>query len=820
MITRSRRLLRLVPNTGAALLIVLAFVVLLTGLVLAYFSRTGTDRQLAQSSFNDMDADLLARSALDIVVGDFKQEIVSGSTNIAPGGTPFYSPTPATNVLPMRSGNPTFALPEYPNDPIPNLIRRSIRFNNPAELNAMPSPGVPSRASAINSAADISANGRSIGLAKWNSHYLIPRDPSATGDDPKPINTFVAPDWVIVTRAGPSPFPSWNTALKDPTSTNTTYAVGRYAYAVYDEGGLLDVNVAGFPSPSSIPVGWAINIGRKSVLAVANLTALPTTPGNFMSTQAINTIVAFRNYATMGLISSGLSSTISASQAGNFTTYYLGSPTGSPSPSPTPWPWMLASDHVGTSQDFGAVNMVKTALGPTGRTDQSFITRAELIKLRSSTNIASVNTLQYFGTFSREKNASTWRANGTTSGQIEANLAAPPTGPGRFYIGALNSVVPTQSVQEGIGLKWKSKGQPPDAGYGYWTYNGPTNPNALDHIPSFVQGAKHHFFKLLEYAMTAADSNSDSTIDFKTTLSVGASLIDQYDPNNNFNLYTNTGDNTGSYTTAIKANFLGYLFGMERNDANIANVVPSPVPSPVPTPSPAPTPIFLDHYLDIGAPVYGGRPLRGVGEFGYGIKTNLAGLPTIDFCTWPQVQNAPWGDSPVLDFFSYNKADPAIGGAPVRSGIVSLNTRQPPVLAALLNGTLLHETAPASTVTSADATSAADTIVNATATNPALSRADIVRLASGVINTSFPAYNGTRFIKEAREAIPRALAENVQARTWGLLIDLVAQTGHYSPNAQGLGDFIVEGEKRYWLHIAIDRFDGTVVGQQLEEALQ
>ena len=33
-------------------------------------------------------------------------------------------------------------------------------------------------------------------------------------------------------------------------------------------------------------------------------------------------------------------------------------------------------------------------------------------------------------------------------------------------------------------------------------------------------------------------------------------------------------------------------------------------------------------------------------------------------------------------------------------------------------------------------------------------------------------------------------------------------------------DFIFEGEKRYWLRIAIDRFDGTVVGQQLEEVVQ
>src|SRR5438477_5770053 len=115
MKTHSRRLLRLARNKGAALIIVLAFVVLLTGVVLAYFSRTTTDRQLAQSSFNDTDADLLARSALDIVVGDFKQEIVNGSTNIAPAGVAaFYSPAPAANVVPKGSGNPAS---------IPNLIR-------------------------------------------------------------------------------------------------------------------------------------------------------------------------------------------------------------------------------------------------------------------------------------------------------------------------------------------------------------------------------------------------------------------------------------------------------------------------------------------------------------------------------------------------------------------------------------------------------------------------------------------------------------------------------------------------------------------------
>ncbi len=820
MMTRSRRLLRLAPNKGAALIIVLAFVVLLTGLVLAYFSRSATDRQVAQSSFNDTDAYLLARSALDIVIGDFKQEIVNGSTSASIPGV-YYVPWTKANgylvdaVVPVRRGT---------SSTIPNLIRPSIRNDTGIWAN-----WISSSASAVNSTTDPSANGRSISRAQWNSHYLIPRDPSATGDDSTPINTFVAPDWVIVTRNGPSVEPgigSGATALNNPASTNTNYAVGRYAYAVYDEGGLLDINVAGFPTQGSNPAGWGWNIGRKGVLAFADLTALP------MTTAAINTIVGFRNYATMGLSSSGLNFSFSAGAAGNFSTYFLG-PVGVS-------PWVSPSDHVGTGQDFGAVNLTKTGSGTSSRTDQSFITRGELIKLRRSANIASVDTLQYLGTFSREKNASTWRAGGTTTGQIEAHLAAPPAGHGRFYIGLLNTVVPApaspSNFQNALGLKWQPHtGGGKSVTPGWWFYNGPTNPTALAHIPPFAGNAKHEFFKLLEYAMFGNDDGNDggSTQEFVTTLSVGASLIDQYDPLVGVTLqYSDTGDSTGSYTTAIKtSNSSGlWAFGMEKSDPNLAVLTTLAAPAPVPTPAGAM--IFVGANTSDPNDANGsGRPLRGVGDFSYGVKTNLYNsstgtYPTLDFITWPQAQNAPWGDTPVLDFFSYSNPYQtnvtngfATAAAPIRSGVVSLNTRQPRVLAALLSGTLVHETTN-TTVTGADAIDAANTIVNAAATTPALSRADIVRLASGVINGSFPAYNGTRFTKEAREAIPRALAECVQTRTWGLLIDLVAQTGHYSPNAQGLGDFIVEGEKRYWLHIAIDRFDGTVLDQQLEEALQ
>ena len=84
-------------SKGAALIIVLAFVVLATSLSLAYLSRTTTNRQLAQSSSNDTSADLVARSALDITVSDLKQEIANNPTvtaaNIQPTRYPAGIPT-------------------------------------------------------------------------------------------------------------------------------------------------------------------------------------------------------------------------------------------------------------------------------------------------------------------------------------------------------------------------------------------------------------------------------------------------------------------------------------------------------------------------------------------------------------------------------------------------------------------------------------------------------------------------------------------------------------------------------------------------------
>jgi hypothetical protein len=48
------------------------------------------------------------------------------------------------------------------------------------------------------------------------------------------------------------------------------------------------------------------------------------------------------------------------------------------------------------------------------------------------------------------------------------------------------------------------------------------------------------------------------------------------------------------------------------------------------------------------------------------------------------------------------------------------------------------------------------------------------------------------------------------------MIDVVAQSGRYTSASKTLNDFVVEGERRYWLHVAIDRFTGEVVAEQIE----
>jgi hypothetical protein len=762
---------------GAALIIVLAFMALLTGLALAYFSHTATDRQLAQASFHDASADLLARTALDIIVGSLKREIVVAGVNVT-----------QANIQPQRSGDDAS---------IPNLVRRSVRND------AISPPGVPSFASAVSSGPVDPANPKrgEITRARWNSHYLIPTGVS-----------FTPPDWVLVTLRGPNPAPL-------PSDV-----VGRYAFAVYDEGGLLDMNLAGFPAwtgssadnPTPTPTPWQVNVGRKGIIAFADLGALPAAP----TSSQMNKIVGWRNYGTTKQTATSfrrfsfqLDPNIQQDAWGSYLLDFGDAPYTDPSI------YLFTS----VPSDFPSYS----------RTDQAFMTRKELLRLQGSIGF-SHDLLQYMGTFSRERNrpAPDWRGlNNRSSDRFPMNAIglvkpAPPDsvtrrargngdGNGVGWRGRGRYRGSARDILETFGLAWVN-GTGTDksqlAYWGRWQYAGeqqPSEPNnqPVAYIPPLR--SRLEFIKTLNYALNVANaswdpfSNDTNLGRVARTLSIAASLIDQYDDSGD----TNERDpQTGSHTAVIEYSG-GFVLGWE-NENNPSSpdydIDKDPYawiidPNTGSTkPRPATVPIVLNH------------PFSNVGEFGYGLDT-ANGFQPLNFAT--EMSN----DKAVLDFFTYN---PILHTYP-RAGILNLNTRNLPVLAAALKAALKNDTiAPplsSAVISASEATAAAQRIVDETKLRPALNRADVARLVRVGANGAWT--------KEQKEAIARALAEMGQVRTWNLMVDVIAQTGKCSRGEIDAAKFIVEGENRYWLHIALGRdlnTDGTVdvLGTQLEEVTE
>jgi len=656
-------------------------------------ARSTADRPLAQAGFGTAAADQLARSALTIIITDFKQEVANAGL-----------PPTEGNIMPQRSGTSSI---------VPNLVRRSVR-NDPA-----PAPAVASRASDANSTADISLNGRYITAARWNKHYLVPRlNAGSTSIDTTPIGTFVAPDWVLVTNAGP-------TVL----STPNTSVLGRYAYAVYDEGGLLDINVAGFPNANSTDATYIKNIGRKGVLAFADLTAIgmsvSSSGGGDPSYGSIDNFIGWRNY--LSALPSGAYSTFSfPANPINFVSYFLDQ-----------------------SRTFLAVAVPASypTSGSPPRIDQGFVTRSQLLELRR-TLTASQDAMQYLGTFSRESNKSTWSDSGTKlSGRCPLS---------RFDL-FTNPTVNSVAIQQYFGLHYVPAAGPTAE---HWQYVGTSGGTLQSTIPS-VSGTNQDpdLPSLLKYALPAGTSVSE-------ILSIEASLIDQRDTN----------DDTTWIEFAAAGLPTQKAFGVDRNPSTEVDAPPQPA-----------NVVVLN------------RSFRNVGEVGYAFRNASTSL---DF------RSGGSSDSPLLDLFTYSTASS-------RAGILNVNSQNPGVLTAIIKGAFSTEGA-SSGVNLAVATAAANKIISdasGTATRPAVGRQDITRLATAAGNTIGSS-------EEEQETITRALAELVQTRTWGLFIDVIAQSGRYPPTAANLSQFVVEGEKRYWLHIAIDRFTGDVIDQQLEEVFE
>jgi len=472
------------PTRGSALVIVLAAIVLVSALVLSFYVQAGLDRQIAFSSGAQIRADQVARGALDTLAGDLRAEMAAGSTVYTSNNVAVYIPSTNLAVVPARVGDQGSA----------NLLKMSAGGSNSWSGSGYTNAG-PVRSAANNSSTNVSANGRRIDPALWNSHYLFGTNVPAG---------FIAPDWVVVTRSGAitnaASMPAMS-VLADPATANPQYAVGRFAFAIFNEGGLLDVNVAGYPTG----VG-ADFTARRGLLPQVDIGKIP-------GVLDANALVQWRNAA-------------SAASPAAYTNSVLSNTNG----------------------------FTRVAPG-----DQAFVSRKDLVRYaRDHPSQLSLSALQYLGTFSRESNAPSYtpdtnrpRANPPVAGGDDAfnpslvNLRGTDGQPSikkRFPLDRLALL--TRSATAGtpdaiyryFGLQRASASSP-------WTYNHGAADRILRLSEVAAAGREPDFFELLQAAITFGSlgkaSGNSAVVDKTVTdidkntyyqiLQIGANIIDQYD---------------------------------------------------------------------------------------------------------------------------------------------------------------------------------------------------------------------------------------------------------------------------------------------------
>jgi hypothetical protein len=210
------------------------------------------------------------------------------------------------------------------------------------------------------------------------------------------------------------------------------------------------------------------------------------------------------------------------------------------------------------------------------------------------------------------------------------------------------------------------------------------------------------------------------------------------------------------------------------------------------------------------------------------------------------------GFNALLDVFCINDDD---NGDALEAGKVDLNSMQPAVFQAILTGAYrdefskFNETQLPLPLTDNESLAIANALIARTVSTqagmgPLTNVADLMGryTSSGGLNLGYAQtlpYNGfsadlpaiystnstsssqntdkQRKIMRMMESTIRALADSGQAGTWNLMIDMIAQTGRYPAGAKNLDNFIVEGEKRYWVHVAIDRQTGKIIDEQIED---
>lgn len=245
--------------SGVALVIVVSLIAMLTVVTVALMIIIEHSTQRAASEVAVRQTESLAETAFQTLLADLADEMEKGSANVVEnemedGRTHrLYDLTgkrPAMRVSSsLREGASTAGV----------LVKQS----QPDKPFHVWTGARESRASGVSSAE----GNAPFAPEAWDRVRLLAVEEAFTKTS--------APTWVHIARDGSSPKDFSRELAEDRgqgSEPNSGFVVGRYAYNLYDTSGLIDLNVAGFPSTEGPSKE---RVGEKGSLMFADLTRLP-----------------------------------------------------------------------------------------------------------------------------------------------------------------------------------------------------------------------------------------------------------------------------------------------------------------------------------------------------------------------------------------------------------------------------------------------------------------------------------------------------------------------------------------------------------------
>lgn len=225
------------PRSGAALVLVLLLTGILVLAITLFLSLSSRNVSLSSSVVKEEEVGDASELVWRLIVSNLQREMLAGSINPqAPQSDAFVSiATPEGQGRLLFPANAQASAPfSNATEDQPNLVKWSSSCNAFFE-EAVPgtypwaSTFPPALAAAPVSSGGAASDGKTVAPGRWNATGLL--------SEFKPVPS---PDWCYINVQG-EPRVNLLTNKVVPVSA-------RYAYMIFDEGGLANVSVAGFPS--------------------------------------------------------------------------------------------------------------------------------------------------------------------------------------------------------------------------------------------------------------------------------------------------------------------------------------------------------------------------------------------------------------------------------------------------------------------------------------------------------------------------------------------------------------------------------------------